>query len=357
MTWLGQPLTLYCDPESRYSLKGEVNPESIAAFWKHQAGIDHSGLFEQLVSAKRNLLLNDWGYVRFVVTLANTLQPNLNEANLFSWFLLTKSGYQARLGYGDGKAYLLSGSKNTIYGVPYYTVKGIRYYNLSYLDGQPRPHLMRSYDGEYSGASNALDLRLHQIPLAHSADQQRTLTFTYGGKKFSVPVAFSQERVDFLHAYPQTDIPIFFHAAVADSAERSLVKALAPLVEGRSEKEAVNLLLRFVQTAFEYKTDHQQFGREKFLFVEETLRFPYSDCEDRSIIFSYLVKRLTGLDVVALKYPNHIATAVRFNGQVKGTSVSVRGERYVVCDPTYINAGVGMEMPQFKEVKPEVVSL
>ena len=41
--------------------------------------------------------------------------------------------------------------------------------------------------------------------------------------------------------------------------------------------------------------------------------YPYCDCEDRSVLYSYLVRNLLKLDVVLLDYPNHIATAVCFN--------------------------------------------
>ena len=112
---------------------------------------------------------------------------------------------------------------------------------------------------------------------------------------------------------------------------------------------------RFVQTAFDYKTDDQQFGKEKYLMMEETLHYPSSDCEDRSIMFSYLVKTLLKLDVVGLDYPGHIATAVKFNSDLTGDRVTHNGKVYVICDPTYINADAGMEMPQFKNVEPKII--
>ena len=80
--------------------------------------------------------------------------------------------------------------------------------------------------------------------------------------------------------------------------------------------DAVNVLLRFVQTGFSYLTDSEQFGREKFMFPEETLSYPYSDCEDRSFLFAYLVSSLLGLDVIGLDYPGHVATAVKFSSPV-----------------------------------------
>ena len=67
-----------------------------------------------------------------------------------------------------------------------------------------------------------------------------------------------------------------------------------------------------MQTAFDYKTDGDQFGYEKPFFVDELFYYPYSDCEDRAVLYSYLVRTLMGLDVVLLEYPNHMATAVLF---------------------------------------------
>jgi hypothetical protein len=44
-------------------------------------------------------------------------------------------------------------------------------------------------------------------------------------------------------------------------------------------------------------------------------------------------------------YPGHLATAVRFHDAVTGDYVLVGGEKYIVCDPTFINAPVGMTAP------------
>lgn len=127
------------------------------------------------------------------------------------------------------------------------------------------------------------------------------------------------------------------------------------MVQGRNEADAANILINFVQTAFQYQTDGQQFGYEKPFFVEELFYYPYSDCEDRAMLFSYLVRKLLGLDVVLLDYPEHIATAVRFNGNVSGDYLMVNGQKYIVCDPTYIGASIGMTMPRYKTVSAKVL--
>ena len=74
-----------------------------------------------------------------------------------------------------------------------------------------------------------------------------------------------------------------------------------------------------------------------------------------SILFSNLVKDLLGLDAVLLDYPNHIASAVRFNEDISGDYILLDGKKYLICDPTYIGAPIGMCMDRFKSVPPEII--
>ena len=118
------------------------------------------------------------------------------------------------------------------------------------------------------------------------------------------------------------------------------------------------MLINFVQTAFNYKTDGDQFGYERPLFGDETLYYPYSDCEDRSILYSILVRELLGLEAVLLYYPGHLATAVAFpNNQSFGYHFTWKNKVFTICDPTYIGADIGECMPQFRTTSPEVIQI
>ena len=75
--------------------------------------------------------------------------------------------------------------------------------------------------------------------------------------------------------------------------------------------------------------------------------YPYSDCEDRAVLFSRLVDMLTGLPGIGLSYPGHVAAAVKLPEEVKGDYVKYGRELYTVCDPTYMGAGIGRGMPEF----------
>lgn len=94
---------------------------------------------------------------------------------------------------------------------------------------------------------------------------------------------------------------------------------------------------------------------DRAFFAEETLFYPYCDCEDRFILFSRLVRDLLGLDVMLVYYPGHLATAVAFGEEVKGDCLLLDGRKFTVCDPTYIGAPVGRTMPGMDNAEATVI--
>ena len=73
---------------------------------------------------------------------------------------------------------------------------------------------------------------------------------------------------------------VYANASLSDEAKRLLYPKLRNLLQGKSELEQAEMLLNWLQTAFEYKTDEEQFGSERSLFADESLYYPYCDCED-----------------------------------------------------------------------------
>ena len=107
-------------------------------------------------------------------------------------------------------------------------------------------------------------------------------------------------------------------------------------MDGKSYPEAADILLDFVQSAFVYEYDDKVWGDDRAFFAEESLFYPYCDCEDRSILFSRLVRNLLGLDVILVYYPSHFATAVKFEEPVKGDYILKEGF-YGVLEMKYTN--------------------
>jgi hypothetical protein len=169
---------------------------------------------------------------------------------------------------------------------------------------------------------------------------------TYRDKSYSI--SYNKNLVDFYASYPCVEFSVYAEAPLDPETLQGIESQIAQGVRDKSQEEAVNLLLHFVQLYFEYKTDAQQFGYERWFFAEETIASSYSDCEDRSILFVQLVRRILGMKVGLVYYPGiHLATAVKFDSpQTDGDYVLLDGEKYLICDPTYRRAGLGAAMPK-----------
>ena len=106
-----------------------------------------------------------------------------------------------------------------------------------------------------------------------------------------------------------------------------------------------------------YEYDENIWGVDRAFFAEETLYYPYCDCEDRSILLSRLVRDILGLKAILIYYPGHLAMAVHFPEEVTGDYILLEGEKYIVCDPTYIAATVGRTMPGMNNNEARVILL
>ncbi len=349
------------DNALKVHFEGPPSGKTISAFWEAMSKSDYEGFLKQALAERDRMKLNDWGYCEFLNKTAERLYPgSRNESNLFDWFMLAKSGYQVKIGYSGDNIYLLLPTSGTLYGVAYYIFapSPTKFYTVMF-DRYEKPNITRmySYDKDYPDATKLTSYQINTAPSIQNDIQTKTLKFDHNGSEYSVTVQYDKSAVRFFEYYPQTNLEVYFDAPPSSVARTSLLEALKPLLKDRSETEAVDLLLHFVQTAFKYETDDDQFHREKPFFPEETLYYPGSDCEDRAVLFSFLVRNLLGLDVVGLEFPNHVATAVRFKTEVSGDQVVYQNRKYIICDPTYINADYGMCMPQFKNVKPEIIAL
>lgn len=357
MSFYSNNFTVLIDPKYKMGRIYNVNKNTISKFWEQMSRSEYKSFVKQVLSYKKQLKLNDWGYHYLLLKIGKKIVNQTNYANLFVWFMSTKSGYESRVGYDKNKVYFLLPSDSKLYGIPFLRLNGKRFYTVSFDTKPARFKSIYTYSGKYPKANKQMNYELKEIPAFKRALYSKYLKFKYDNTSYKVKALYNQNLVHFLKYYPQTDLKIYFDAEVPVETRYSLLKEFKKILKGKTEVEAVSILLRFVQKAFPYQTDDKQFGREKYLLPGEMLSYRFSDCEDRSIFFAYLVKELVGLKVVGLFYPGHVATAVKFNSKVPGDSVKNNTGRYVVCDPTYINAGIGMAMPHFKNKRPSIINI
>ena len=330
---------------------GNMRENAIADAYEAMCKADYKALVDDCRKVKKELNLNDWGIFLFVREASKTLCTDENAAVVMQQFLLNELGYKSKMARrADRNQMLLFVAADCqVYGHPYFTKDGLNYYNLT--SNESCQFYMCQEDSPK--AKSKLNMQVNHAPALNAGMVNSVHKNRSGSVAVSVDVPKSL--MEFYGSMPQCDYSVYVNAEVNPSVANKVLSTLAPLVNGKSEAEAANLLINFVQTGFQYATDQEQFGYEKPFFVEELFYYPYCDCEDRSVLYLYLVRNLLKLDVVLLDYPNHIATAVCFNENVSGDFVTVGGKKYVVCDPTYIGASIGKAMPQFKNVAAKVL--
>lgn len=352
----GTPGSIRFDTAKRVSLKG-TDEKAVSNFWRELSGEAYDNVVADCQAIRGDRDLCDWAYFKMTEKVAETLYETRSERAVFQAWLLTQSGFSAILGREQGTIHLLPGTNSLLFGKPYWIIDG-NYYTLMDDESVSSLYIM---DVQFPGMS-PIRTRMNA---SNMFEKNTSSVRILGSRRYpsaNARVCCDKNALSFLQDIPisaiegteVTDYLMYAGMPLSEKASYDLIPALSRQVASKNEAEAANILLNFVQTAFEYKTDGEVWGRERPFFPEETLYYPYSDCEDRAILFCSLVREVLRLDVAFVSYPGHLAAAVHFNEDIPGDYFIVNGKRYLVCDPTYINAPIGRTMPGMNNEKAKV---
>lgn len=330
-----------------------ANQQDVVSFWKKINESDTKACVEALKQHSEKYRLGDWCTFKAVSSYSDKwAKGNKPASRVMTQYLMLSMGYDVRMAVANGEVYLMLPFKQKVYDNTYLTVNESKYY--LYPKSLPKGSSIFSC-AVPAGTDCGRQMDLIVNPAYRLPRNNQSFALSHGG--LSAQGDVNKNVIDLQQEYPSMDIYCYAASLTDAEVRRSVVNQLRGQLDGKGEAEAANALLHFVQSAFEYKTDGQQFGDgvEKSFFFDETLYFPYCDCEDRSIFYAYLVHEILGLDVLLVGYPGHECTAVALSTAPQGaTSFTYHGKTYYICDPTYIGADIGMCMPDFVNVRPQV---
>lgn len=341
---------------SKIKLSG-TREQQIANYWQLLNKEKMNQMTLQLAGQKQELRLNGWGLFDLTRQLTARIYPNNADQQVaLSVYLLNAMHYDVRMGRVGGNLVILMASVSNIYDTPFTVVNNVRYY--AFLPIGAKEELkgrLYTYVNQLDGANHGIDLIVNETPQLGGRLCPNPYKNKFGGRDITIYV--NQGLMDFYAHYPQMELHMYANAAIDEVFYLSLERNIKPLIEGKSTYRAVSTLLKYVQEGFGYQVDNLQFGREKNYFCEENFYYPANDCEDRALLFSYLVRMFVGVDVVLLEYADHVATAVCFpkDAKVKGDYYMYRNNRYVVCDPTCKGAKVGQISNKYKKQSPKII--
>lgn len=334
-------------------------PNSIASGWESLCNEGMNNAIRDCLETRIRYNLCDWAYLIFLDQLAQQYCDNSNGATLLTAFLYCQSGYQMRLAVDGDKLMLLYGSKHQIFDKGYYNVDGICFYPF----GEPSKSIRicgTAFEGE---TPMSLLIEKEQL-LGYKLSKERVITATRK-KDIGMISQVPQSLIEFYNTYPTSAIDdnpmtrwaIYANTPLAQKTKDKIYPYLCQYTDGKDKLQVAEVLLNLVQTGFVYEYDDKVWGHDRAFFAEETLFYPYCDCEDRSILFSRLIRDLLSLDVALIYYPGHLATAVCFDQEVSGDAMIIGGRKFIVCDPTYIGAPVGAQIPDLEYDKAQAIIL
>lgn len=332
-----------------------ANPKEYGGFWRTLVrGEKVYGLIGELQRAAAELQLNDYLTYELISSYVNQRYADAHSSikTALTQFILANMGFDARVAADDnGEGLLLLPFDRMVYARPYLVVDGNRYYVFcsdgSYPQSNTRIITYPLPGGAAAGASIGLALAPLNLPV-----KNKTFNISYGDLTLTGEV--NENIFPIVYHYPQMDIGEYAKVNLAPDLRRELVGQLKAQLASKPRVDAVNELLQFTQSAFDYATDDEAHGFEKPYFLEEILFYPQCDCEDRVIFYSYMLWNVLKVENQMITYPCHESAAVTLPEQLTGDSYRYQGNTFYISDPTYIGAVTGQCMPDFREEKPKL---
>lgn len=341
----------------------ELSIKNIKDFYNVVDAGNYKPLLQALLNYKQGHQLNDWLYYQLVRKTAQQICPkekDYSSYTLYKWFLMVKSGYDARLALAGEKIIFYIYNNEDISDIPSYIVNNKKYMCLNihdYPGTDLTTHPAIPVDINVPGAVNSFSYKVTRMPDFALADYiEKDLQFTYRHKAYYFKIKLNPLVDSIFRNYPVVDFESYFNIPLSNETYGSLIPLLKQNVSRMDVKKGVDYLMHFTRYAFLYENDEMNFGREKRLSPEETLFSQYSDCDDRAALFFYLVKEIYNLPMIAVLYPTHITMAVQFDKPV-GKPLLYKGKAYSFCEPTpqLHDLRIGQVSASLKQVPYKVV--
>lgn len=274
---------------------------------------------------------------------------------LLKHHLLTAMGMKVRLAtnsYGDGL--LLLAFAQPVYDKKMLFIDGYRYYLFGDDGLDMSDPLTADIRPVKTPADSSPTLPIN-LRLGHLNLPYRSHRYEFTDSVLTLSGEVNANLFPMLYHYPRTDVKEVSLSAPCPDVRAHIVEQMKPQLQGMKQKEAVNALLHFMQHAMPYATDEELHGFEKPYLIEESLFYPASDCEDRAILYTFLLWNCLDIPCTIVGFADHESVAVRLDqSNVRGTSYEHRGAQYFISDPTFKGARTGKCMEQYAGQTPEV---
>jgi len=277
-----------------------------------------------------------------------------DKKTIFLWYLLKSAGYHAILLHNENDdIYLYGGIGQNVHNTNKVTVDGIQYITIFEENKKLEKEKLFLYNknNDKLRTSKLFDVDKSNLPIVGESVVNNKIEFIFKGNKFCYSYKLNKHIVDYYEAMPDIDWDeTYINYEYSVFLRSTLLPLLQKDIVVFSEVEKIQFLLSFVQKGIKYKEDSLVDNNERWMFPEESLMVGIADCEDKSILFASLVKKILGINSILLFYDlkndlkDHVNIAINVRNSISSSgweSVFFKGKDYVVCETSGEDYGIG----------------
>ena len=366
-TFLGAEMRVRIDETKRINI-GQINPDRIADVLQNFSTREYDNLLYDCLELRSKHSLCDWAYVNMLRTICNQFcGEGTNESTALLGYLFYQSGYMCRFGYNDDeKLFLLLGTKHSVYYNP--DISTFKFDDVNFFSLEKTPDHLWICPAKFPGERYLSLVISEPQELCNDTSACRDVQSIFF-EDFTINYTSNKELIRFYDSYPasyvdgdqKTRWAIIANTPMSRNIKEQLYPQLQARIQGLSEVDACNVLLSLFGNCtgpgFNYGYDDEIWGGDRAFYAEETLFYPYCDCEDRAILFTRFVRDLLGLKCVLVLYEGHLSSAVHFSEEAPGAYYTLDGVPYAVADPTYIGSNVGDLHADYRDQPAALIAL
>ena len=312
----------------------------VKRFYSKLERSDLNRLASEIVHFQEVYNLNGWLTYGLIEEMINeiAIEKPTNYKRLLIWFLLNKTGYDARLAHYEEAYFVQVYTKDDLYEIPYFEIDNRIFINISAVKGSKSSYQNKSlefYLIEFrpNPTGKSLSFDLNQIPVFKPIIINQSIQFWIKGRPQKLTVNLDKNIIDLMNNYPIVAENEYVFRELSQTLHSSLITHLRTRIEGMTQKESVQYLLALTRSGFRYKEDIENFGYNRPMIADEVFYYSSSDCEDRSALFFNLAKELLDLPMIIVSYPDHLTIGIKLDIN-EGKPLYYKGEKYTICDPT-----------------------
>jgi hypothetical protein len=329
----------------------QTNKEEIGKFQKEMLNSEFISLCNEIDYYRIKYRMTDFVFVELIKNIANQYSHGTKAKKLLVWQILKHFDYESFIQFSEKQLIIFSLYNTNFDNVAYIERGENEFFCDVFYDTSAFPEPMLKFSDDKVGGKKILIDTTCIGNISEANIESKKLKVIFNNKDYTIKYNINMDLVDFLNTLPKFKLGNIYTSnfGVSNILRNSLLKEIHKYVQNKDTIEGLNFILNFCQQ-IKYTDDIVLWKKERYFFPEQSLNTLNIDCDDKSILFSYLIRQIYNLSSVGILYDdkNHINVGVLYKKSNNNEFVTFENKNYIVCEPTGNDFQVGQQNKDLK---------